>query len=218
MNGRAVDDGDRRLCAVLGHELRNPLAAALMSVTVASEMTGEDDPRAPFLRRAESDLERVSALLTSYLEFGRGAHPTRSVHGVRALTDGLRSRWGDALRVVGDGQDLAVNADARLLGRALDNLVDNALRAGASRVEVRVEPSGSHVRISVDDDGPGIEEALRGRIFEPFVSGRGSTGLGLAIAEDTIRAHGGRITCRPNVRGGRFRIELPLASEEGATA
>ena len=99
---------------------------------------------------------------------------------------------GAAAPVRSDGS--RVLADPRQLRRVLDNLVDNALLAGAARVEVEVQGRGGLVRIHVLDDGSGIPDELRGRMFQPFVSRRaGGTGLGLAIVARIMEAHGGTV-------------------------
>ena len=94
--------------------------------------------------------------------------------------------------------------------RALTNLVDNARRY-AQRVQLSVEPQERAVQVLVDDDGPGIAPERREAVFRPFESGAGSTGLGLTIARDIARAHGGDIVLEDSPLGGlRARMRLPV--------
>jgi signal transduction histidine kinase len=201
----------RRLCAVLGHELRNPLAAALTSVGVAAALTDRGDPRAPHLQRASDDLERLAALLTTYLDWGRGCRPSRRPIELGAVAAAAARRHPGA--VVTGGAVLPIAGDPDLLGRVLDNLLENAAAAGARRVELRLAVQGSEAVVEVADDGPGVRAELTDCLFEPFVSGRGSSGLGLAVARDVIEAHGGRIELRGREQraGAVFRITLPLS-------
>jgi two-component system osmolarity sensor histidine kinase EnvZ len=96
--------------------------------------------------------------------------------------------------------------------RALTNLVDNA-RRHARHIELAARPSGARlVQVTIDDDGPGIPVERRESVFKAFASGAGGgTGLGLTIARDIVRAHGGDITLEDSPLGGlRARIVLPV--------
>ncbi len=96
------------------------------------------------------------------------------------------------------------------LRRALTNLVDNA-RRHAGRIAVSALPGERNVEVLVDDDGPGIAPDRRESVFRPFETGGGGTGLGLTIARDIVRAHGGDILLEQSPMGGlRARIRLPL--------
>ncbi|MBV9687157.1 MAG: two-component sensor histidine kinase, partial [Alphaproteobacteria bacterium] len=102
---------------------------------------------------------------------------------------------------------LRVNA----VRRAITNVVDNA-RRHARRVALAAEPLGRVVQVTVDDDGPGIPPDRRESVFRPFESdAAGGTGLGLTIARDIVRAHGGEIVLEESPLGGlRARIRLPI--------
>lgn len=117
-------------------------------------------------------------------------------------------------------QPVAVAADAQLLRSAIINLVDNAIRFSPERttVRVRVEALENVARFEVEDEGPGISEEHREKIFDRFyrvdtarTRKHGGTGLGLSIARWAIEAHGGQLTLADaRRRGALFRIELPL--------
>jgi signal transduction histidine kinase len=128
-------------------------------------------------------------------------------------------------------------ADAEALGRALRNLMENAIKYGGAerwmRVRAEVMPNGNRpeVAISVEDRGPGVRESDRKRIFEPFYRGEDSastgaagSGLGLALVRPIVEAHGGTVTVESNAasKGARFVVRLPAApaaaSDEGAAS
>ena len=196
-----------RLIAVLGHELRNPLAAALTGVAMAAELTDAADPRAEYLSRSLVDLERLGGLIDSYLDFAR--RPSIRAETVDMIAPAARAieRVTEA-RLVCDLDSLIVDGDSLLLERVLDNLLVNAVQAGAKSIRVQLGRAGRHAQIDVIDDGPGVPHQLLPHLFSPFVSGRGGSGLGLAVASDTLRAHGGSICLLPSFRGAHFRITL----------
>jgi two-component system, NtrC family, sensor histidine kinase GlrK len=120
-----------------------------------------------------------------------------------------------------EGQPLLLPVDRELLASALGNLLINAIRFSPPGGEIRVVLSTApgRARIDITDQGPGVAEADRERIFEPFYRGerqpegaaRG-TGIGLSIVHEYIVAHGGRIELLPAPNGAHFRIELPNAT------
>ena len=128
----------------------------------------------------------------------------------------LRSFGADVSLHLGQGTRVLGDADS-LVG-ALRNLVENALAAARSggHVKIAVRTVDTEAEARVTDDGPGIPEADRERIFERFVrldgAGSGGTGLGLAIARRTARRHGGDVTCDAVNRGASFTMRLPLYS------
>jgi len=194
--------------AVLGHELRNPLAAALTGVSLVREMVDPGDPREEILSRAVADLERVGRLVASFLDFSRARDPRRQQVDFGDVAQAVVDRKGPNVALCRRAAARTAG-DPMLLERVLENLVENALAMGASRVDVECFATDGEVHVDVVDDGPGVPTALRDEIFEPSVSGRGSSGLGLAIAADVIAAHGGRISLRPTVQGATFRVTLP---------
>ena len=114
--------------------------------------------------------------------------------------------------------------DAQMLGRALLNLVRNAMQAiltegnAAGRVIIRLGREDDYWVIDVDDNGPGIPEAMRASIFDPYVTTKTEgTGLGLAIAKKIIIEHGGTIAAGSSPQGGaRLRVTLPVAGTAAA--
>jgi signal transduction histidine kinase len=112
-----------------------------------------------------------------------------------------------------------VSGDRDQLIRAVRNLLDNAERHAASRIELSLQESGEHAVLVVADDGPGIPDQEASRIFERFTrldeartAGAGGTGLGLAISRENVERHQGSLTLLPSNGGGaRFELRIPLA-------
>ena len=114
-------------------------------------------------------------------------------------------------------QDVLVPGVARLLRRAVRNLLENARRYGAGEVTLVLGEDGTHATLQVCDRGTGVPEALQDRIFEPFYrlpgasEREGGVGLGLALVKSITQRHGGTVTCRHRPDGGAcFEIRLPL--------
>jgi signal transduction histidine kinase len=112
-----------------------------------------------------------------------------------------------------------VRGEERLLRRAVRNLLENARRYGGDGVEARLDAADGAVRLIVCDRGPGVPEAYRERIFEPFfrlpghAEREGGVGLGLALVRQIAERHGGEVRCAPREGGGScFTLTLPAAS------
>jgi signal transduction histidine kinase len=114
-----------------------------------------------------------------------------------------------------DGEPVTVRGDPRLLRRMIRNLLENAKRHGAPPIEVRVSRTGDGAEITVCDRGPGVPEAERERVFDPFYRRAGAreitgAGLGLALVRQIARRHGGEVRCAPQSgRGSCFIVVLP---------
>jgi two-component system sensor histidine kinase MtrB len=107
--------------------------------------------------------------------------------------------------------DLAVVADPIVLDRVVSNLLLNAVRYGEPPIVLAAAQEDRHLRISVEDRGPGVPEPLLPRLFERFERGQdaGGSGLGLAIARAYARAHGGDLVYSPREPGARFELIVP---------
>jgi signal transduction histidine kinase len=209
----ALVTAQRRMLAFASHELRSPLAR----LRVAMEMMQAD---APLRAGAERDLAELDGLIGELLEASRleaqGASRAGPVDLLALLAEEA-ARTGAEV----DGAPVVVHGDARLLRHLVRNLLDNARRHGAgSPVEARVDgAAASHARLRVADRGPGVPEAERERIFEPFYrppgvgeSGEGY-GLGLALVRQIARAHGGEARCLPREGGGTV-FEVTIGIQE----
>ena len=207
-------DSRVRLADILGHELRNPLASAVASVSVSLEMSDTGDPRASYLEQAMRDLERVSTLLSSYLDYGRSGDLNSTEFDLVEVVSKLCARYqahSGKVRFESTLNIARLRGDPILLERLVENLVENSLALGATDVELFIERDCNEIVFQVTDNGPGVSRELADTLFEPFVSGQSSTGLGLAIAKDVIEMHGGSITLVPTAIGAMFRVSLPAA-------
>lgn len=216
---------DARFAGDVSHELRTPLTTMLNSMQLLQNRRESlpEGVREP-LDLLEEDLERFRRLVVDLLEISRQDGGDASVFEKVRIADLVRRAADTAaarpVTVVNPGVDgLTLRADKRRLERVIANLVDNAESHGDGCVTVRVMKSdrargNGGVRIEVDDNGPGVPEDRRERIFERFArDGSGQSpgvGLGLAIVARHVRAHGGQIHVedRPG-GGGRFVVELP---------
>lgn len=228
MNGMLdrLDDAtraQRRFVSDASHELRSPLAtirqhAELAAAHPATTSTGE---LASIVHEEGLRLQSlVDALLTlARLDEGApiAAHPVDLDD--LALAEAARLR-GLGVRLDASGIGPArVRGDERMLGQVLRNLAENARRHAASGVAIAVSERDGWALVTVDDDGDGVPEAERERVFERFVRldeararEAGGSGLGLAIVRGIVRAHGGTIAVDASPRGGaRFTVRLPSA-------
>ncbi len=206
----------------INHDLRNILATARL---VSDRLDLSDDPEVkrvtPTLMSA---IDRAVNLCAQTLSFTREGPPALELtrFDLRALVADV----GAALPETVNGQPvwnsllqggLEIEADREHLFRVLSNLGQNAIEAGASRVEVSAEQMDGRVRVTVSDNGPGLPPRAHQQLFQPFTGSArpGGTGLGLAIARDLVRAHGGEIRLEHSTADGTsFRIELPVRQME----
>ena len=209
--------------AKIQHDLRNILASAQMA---SDRLTAIEDPVVQRLApRLVAAIDRAIALATNTLRYGRAEEhpPERRRIALRPLAEeaAMAAIAGKSLARpapydVAIDPELKIDADPDQLFRILLNLVRNAAEALTKSAEGEIRISarrmGPRVTVAVSDNGPGIPEALRARLFQPFASaGReGGTGLGLAIARDLARAHGGDIVlAETGASGTTFRVTIP---------
>jgi two-component system, OmpR family, sensor histidine kinase ChvG len=214
----------------VSHELKNPLA----SIRTATEMLGEvEDPadRRRFLEVAWREVARMEHLLSSVREISRidarleaePAVPVDLRELLPAVTDSFHLRTGVRVALRTPAEPIRTAAVPERLEQVFENLLDNAVGfsppGGQVTVELSAEPDVAVV--TVDDQGPGIPEEHRERIFDRFFTWRphephardGHTGLGLAIVKAIAEGYGGSVSVRNRPEGGaRFEVRLPLVS------
>jgi two-component system sensor histidine kinase FlrB len=208
------------MAASLAHQLRTPLATALLYSANLAQPELSDAARARFAGKATEQLKRLERLIQDVLLFARGESIGRDAVVAAALIseaaqtlEPLCLEKGVSFRVEVDAGETIIMGSRKALGGALVNLLENALQACDAGGEVMLSASvvGRRLRIGVRDTGPGIAPEAQARIFEPFFTTRGQgTGLGLAIALGVARAHGGTIevSSKPG-EGSEFLMLLP---------
>jgi signal transduction histidine kinase len=229
MLDRLEDSAQRQRAFVsdASHELRSPLSSSRTMLEVARDGDGEFDWDA---LRTEllAENRRMEELVDGLLELARAddgaGTPPRRVELADVVAEEASRRRAVAVGV-DEVPDAVVDGHAEQLSRALRNLLDNAERHAVSRVEVAVQTGDGVARIVVDDDGPGIPEADRTRVFERFTRleearsrDDGGSGLGLAIVAAIVERHRGSVRVTDGHLGGaRFVVTLPTATTSVAS-
>jgi signal transduction histidine kinase len=202
------------LLANASHELRSPLARMKMAISMFDDVPPAQ--RAALQREIHTNIAELDALveevlLASRLD-GSAEAPVRDPVDLLALAAEESARVQAEL----DGEPIQVLGEERLLRRALRNLLENARRYGGAEVGVVITRSNDRAVLRVCDRGPGVPEALRERIFEPFyrlpghAEQAGGVGLGLSLVRQIAQRHGGSVRCEPREGGGScFVLELP---------
>ncbi len=199
------------LLAGVSHDLRTPLTRLRLAVALLESQPNLAEDMADM----EADIAEMDRMIEGYLAFARGegteqAQLTNLSSVLEEVANSARRTGHDVVLDPPDNMMLSLRPDA--IRRAITNLVDNA-RRHAKHVTMAARRIGPRaIEIMVDDDGPGIPLGKREHVFRPFASGAaGGTGLGLTIARDIIRAHGGEITLEDSPAGGlRARVVLPV--------
>lgn len=217
MRDRITTHVDQRTTMLAGvsHDLRTVLTRFKLELALLGE--------GPEVQSLQADVKEMQHMLEDYLAFARGdggevAAPTN----LRELLEEVQEDsdvYGKQvdLRMRKRREDLVLPLKRQAFKRAVTNLVSNAARFG-ERIVIRAATEGSWLRVEVDDDGPGIPVAERVNVFRPFYrldrarnQDGGNSGLGLAIAKDIAKSHGGDITLGESSMGGlRAIISVPL--------
>jgi two-component system osmolarity sensor histidine kinase EnvZ len=215
MRGRIESQIEQRTMMLSGvsHDLRTPLTRMRLGLSMLDQT--------PEVRDIEHDVAEMEGLLDTFLDFARGealddpaeADPARLA---REVVEDAR-RGGGSITYAGPDLAEAVHMRPKAIQRALVNLVSNALRYGDTAV-LSVQLLDRALRFSVEDDGPGIPPELRGDAVQPFLrldsarnQDRGSgVGLGLAIANDIAKRHGGTLRLGDSKAMGGLRVDLIL--------
>ena len=201
-----------KMSAVISHELRNPLAAAKGQAELLEELL--EEPK--FKKKAgqiHEELERLGELSETLLSFVNSRRISPGMYSCRQFTADIESLARDKRLIIDDEKmPPEWRYDAVTLVRAVDNLVSNALSFSPpdGKVYLRLWEENQRLHISVRDEGPGFPDGMED-MFEPFVTTRiKGTGLGMAIAAEVVRAHGGGIAAQNHPDGGAWlRLWLP---------
>jgi signal transduction histidine kinase len=237
--GRAIEERERRLirserlatvgrmAAQITHEIRNPLASLGLYVELlGDELRADDDEARRLVASIGNEIDRLSEITETYLRFVRLPRPKLEREDLGAIATAVMefaraelSKSGIALELSVAAGLPEVGADENQIRQALLNLVRNAREAmpsgGTLRVEVAAGAPGQ-VRLAITDTGPGIAPEHLGKIFDPFFSTKEKgTGLGLALVQQIVAEHGGRIeVASPPGGGTQFTIGLPALAPD----
>ncbi|WP_261842649.1 sensor histidine kinase [Aliamphritea ceti] len=215
---------NQRLLQDVSHELRAPLARLQMAAGLVEQRLGEDDQ--VLVTRINLECERLSRLIDEILSLARLESQSGDaqyfelqpllnslVEDCRFIATEHSLKWQDR------GERLGVFGHAELLRRAVDNVLGNALKhtPAGSEICVSVQQVGERCRICIEDNGPGVDEAQLGRLFDPFYRQQqldNGYGLGLSIAKRAVELLGGRIEASSSSgKGLLVCIDLPLAND-----
>ncbi|NET54437.1 MAG: HAMP domain-containing histidine kinase, partial [Merismopedia sp. SIO2A8] len=202
------------------HDLNSPLIGIHLSSSVLKEVHS-DSETAQWCDLIQAQAQRISAMTEDLLEFAQGntilhKQPLNLAQNLQRFQqlNGVYLQEAQVELVI-QAEDIVVNADENKLMRVWQNLVTNAVESfngHGGLVEIKVSQKEQQVKIEITDNGPGIPEVIRDRLFESFVTyGKGTgTGLGTAIAKSIIDAHGGQISFESYAQQGTtFYISLP---------
>jgi signal transduction histidine kinase len=205
--------------AIASHELRTPATSVYGVLTTLEARFDDLDEglRAELIRTGVEQGERLKRLLEELLDLSRlDARVTtvepRPLVLARVLAD-IVSTLPPGVNIEVDVPDsLAIVADPLVLDRVLSNLLMNAVLHGSPPIRLTAEARDGHIRIAVEDNGPGVSEYVLPRLFERFARGELAgigSGLGLAIARAYARSHGGDLVYERGESGARFELILP---------
>jgi two-component system OmpR family sensor kinase len=214
-----------RMAAAVAHDIRNPLGVIRGTVELtrrrsAASLSERDDEA---LKDILGEVERLRRLTDDFMDLAAERPLSLApvelggllAEAARALEAG---HPGVTCRVEGETAPVVVMGDAGRLMQLFRNLLDNAAAAkpdGLVRL-VRLAPEGGKVAVRVVDEGPGVPDEVRSRLFEPFVTARKSngTGLGLAICRSLAERQGGSVALLASASGATFEVRLPTADGE----
>jgi two-component system, NtrC family, sensor histidine kinase HydH len=209
------------LSAGLAHEVRNPVNSAKLQLEVLGRRLRReyDDPRLlEPIELVQQEIERLTRLLNEFLAFARPPDLHLGQHDVVAIAQdivdserALVDQRGAAIALAG-GAPVFATVDPGKFAQILQNLIRNAIEAVTTggRVSVVVRADAANLYVEVADDGPGIPDEVRHRIYEPFFSTKeGGTGLGMSIVHSMVALHGGVIGIDSGPHGTRCEVVMP---------
>jgi signal transduction histidine kinase len=213
---------NRSLLANASHELRSPLARLKMATAMLSDTTSAE-AREHLRGEIDTDIAELDTLVDEVLLASRlEASPPMPEQVEHVDLFALALEEGARVNATVDGAEALVPGEERLLRRALRNLLENARRYGGGEVHVELQCApgrADRIEVQVRDNGPGVPEAFRERVFEPFfrlpghAEREGGVGLGLALVKQIVERHRGGVRIdSPPGGGALFIITLPLAS------
>lgn len=207
---------------VIAHEVRNPLGIIKTSTEVVRNRAKLGETEEKMLGYVIDEVRRIETLMREFLDFAQPRPPVRSRLPLRSVIDRVAAiaapelaRHGIALRIDDNSGGGEVVGDADQLHQACLNLILNAMDAMPSggTIFASLAATPDIVSLAIRDEGPGVPEAIRSEVFNPFFTTKvKGTGLGLAKVQSVAAAHGGTVTCESEPgQGATFTLALPRA-------
>jgi len=210
------------MTAGIAHEVRNPLNAAKLQLELLDRRIRKHTDDLRILepcQLAQNEIERLTDLLNDFLAFARPPVLDVQEHDIAALLRqvvelerGTAKQRAAKLELVVSPEHLVASVDGPKVHQLVLNLIRNALEAvkPGGHVAVELSTDETELQIVVVDDGPGMPDTVRDRIYEPFFSTKeGGTGLGMSIVHSLVSQHGGTIDLDTSPRGTRFIVRIP---------
>ena len=212
---------EQRFSAELAHELRTPLSRVIAETELALRRERTPDEYRETLEIVHRNAEQLGRTTDALLAAAR--YEAGTTHGTSdavevataaaSVCTGIASERDVAFEIEKPARPIRIGVEGEYAERILQPVFENACRYGTSAVKVEIERNGSSVRYQVSDDGPGVGDEERERIFEPGVRGRAAngtgSGLGLSLARRLAQSVAGEIEAVPDGPGGRFVVRLP---------
>lgn len=216
---------EQRLSAEIAHELRTPLSGIRAEAELAMGSAVIPPHVQEALRVIIAGTDRMNAAIDALLTAARQIAPTSATcqlhDAIRIALDAGQpnaERHAIKLELSSTLPQLRIAADAAFVAQTLQPLLDNAIRHARSRVVINAERGESLVAVAIEDDGPGIADGNRDRIFDAGVHtpGGSGSGLGLALSRRLARSIGGDVHAAPAERGARLVVDLPIVAHADA--
>jgi two-component system, sensor histidine kinase FlrB len=210
------------MAAALAHQIRTPLSSALLYVSNLGVNKLDNERRKRFTKKTMSALQHLEILVEEMLLFARGDRLNTQPENIASvISDFIELQHVELekcnLNITFNNKisNEQVNLSCDAFKSALQNIFNNACQAGGNDINLSIdlELKSDQIQLKITDDGPGIPDSIKSRIFEPFITTRTSgTGIGLAVVDAVIRAHKGTVVVQdaPDKTGTSFVICLPL--------
>lgn len=211
-----------KMVSSLAHQIRTPLSAAMLYGANLANSKISTQAKSGFQEKLMSRLQDLEQQVNDMLLFAKSGRQQvverieidELVKSIAQEMAALATKSNSSINVASDNKPLEILGNSSALSGALRNLIDNSIQASPQgvNVEVSINRRDDSIVIDVKDDGQGIEESLRDKIFEPFFTSKmQGTGLGLAVVKSVIGAHQGTVKLMPSEQGAHFHLTLPLA-------
>ena len=209
----ARGDALAKMAAAAAHEIRNPLGVIRGNIELLEAKGGRDPRDQEAFRDVLGEVERLKQLTEDFLDLAADRPLSLQPVDVRMLLEATArtvegSQPGFKVQLA-IAEGLTANGDPQRLRQVLLNLLQNAAQAGAGTARLIARREGARLRVRIEDDGPGIPEMMREKLFEPFVTSKAKgTGIGLSVSRRLIERHGGTLVVAEAKRGAAFELTL----------